>query len=171
MDTVIKGRVLYRHLSDHKILVNIETDNHKKIGLTITCTETFVNAYPKLWGALISCQKISLHQRDGQIVGLSTEKLDFLQNEPNLGFQLRDKPECKIYARYMGCGQIGNMVKLHLVNRPAYLFKCQDEKAAAHLTLALRKSRCNDVLVLQQEADGRISSVVNTTQAFEVNCR
>ena len=173
MNTIINGKVLFKHIENREVLVNIETKDNKKLGFVLGCAENLAKAYPQLWVAMNVCQDVTLNLQNGQVMSLSADQKNFdLKGLNNVGVKFRDKPERKLMAKFLKCVQRGNSVKLFLTKGESsfYTWRCQNETDAVRVCQKLGKSKRNDALVLQQEADGSISSVVNTTQAFEVNC-
>lgn len=175
---VLNGRVIYCFVTALSAEVNFSSNGEAK-GFTITAKS--VSNPEKIVDLFSQVKKgdgVQLTVTDGRLTNILLVGLGkniAAADYPNLGMSLKEAAEKKVAGKFVRS-------MLHVADKKVLLQLCvqdaeksiyqmeADKSQKSRMETFVRKCKKGDVLRLFQNAEGKITNVVNETQAFEFAC-
>ena len=172
---VLEGRVIYCFFTVSSAEVNFLCNYEPKGFIVTTDSNEPHEKIATLFHMVQVGDKVKLTLTDGRLTDicfLGLEKNISAKDHPFLGMTMKETAEKKIAAKFVHgsiypSGQ-KEMLQLCVLNAEKSMYHIEADKAQkGRLENFLQKCKKGDVLRLSQNAEGKITHVVNETQAFE----
>ncbi len=175
---VVHGKVVYIFLTASSAEVNFVSDGETQ-GFEVTASES--DEFDKIldfFSLIKKDDKVSLKFEKGQLVAVFLAERGqeiSTQMYPNLGMRMKDSAYKKIVAQFVR-GVVHqerkrSLLELCLQNAEKSIYPVEaDGQQFQRMEEFLKKCQKGDTLRLFQNPEGKITNVVNETQAFEFAC-
>lgn len=172
---VIEGKVIYCFFTALSAEVNF-VSNYEPKGFIVALggSETHENV-ANLFSMVHVGDKVKLTLTDGCLTEIyfgGLGKIISAKNHPSLGMQMKESAEKNIVAKFVH-GSVNTLkqkaiLQLCVLNAEKSMYHFEADKSQeVRLNDFLQKCKKGDVLKLFQNAEGKITHIVNETQVFE----
>lgn len=172
---VIEGRVIYCFFTVFSAEVNFLSNYNPKGFIVTTNSNEPHEKIANLFHMVQVGDQVKLTLTDGRLTDicfLGLGKTISAKEHPFLGMAMKETAEKKVDAKFVRgsiySSEQKEILQLCVLNAEKSMYHIESDKSQkARLETFLQKCKKGDVLRLSQNAEGKITHVVNETQAFE----